>query len=180
MHVLPTSIPDVLIFEPRVFSDERGIFFESFNAKVFEAATGRHPEFVQDNHSGSNRNVLRGLHYQIKQPQGKLVRVVQGEIFDVAVDLRRSSATFGAWVGAYLSAENRRQVWIPEGFAHGFLAISERAEILYKTTDYYAPEFERSLMWNDPDIGIHWPSNEMPKLLPRDMRAGFFREADYF
>jgi dTDP-4-dehydrorhamnose 3,5-epimerase len=157
MNVIPTAIPEVLVIEPKVFGDDRGFFFESFNARDFEQATGLKREFVQDNHSRSAKNVLRGLHYQIKQPQGKLVRVVAGEVFDVAVDLRKSSKTFGRWVGVYLSAENKKQFWIPEGFAHGFLVISEVTEFLYKTTDYYAPEHERSLLWSDPAIGIDWP-----------------------
>lgn len=151
MKVVETSIPDVLIIEPKVFGDERGFFYESFNAAAFEAATGLKRQFVQDNHSKSQRGVLRGLHYQIQQPQGKLVRVVAGEVFDVAVDLRKSSPSFGRWFGTHLSAQNQRQLWIPEGFAHGFVVLSESAEFLYKTTDYYAPEHERSLLWNDPD-----------------------------
>ncbi|HBZ98697.1 MAG TPA: dTDP-4-dehydrorhamnose 3,5-epimerase, partial [Pseudomonas sp.] len=157
MKVVETSIPDVLIIEPKVFGDERGFFYESFNAAAFEAATGLKRQFVQDNHSKSQRGVLRGLHYQIQQPQGKLVRVVAGEVFDVAVDLRKSSPSFGRWFGTHLSAQNQRQLWIPEGFAHGFVVLSESAEFLYKTTDYYAPEHERSLLWNDPELGIQWP-----------------------
>ena len=162
MKVVETAIPDVLIIEPKVFGDERGFFYESFNAAAFEAATGLKRSFVQDNHSKSQRGVLRGLHYQIQQPQGKLVRVVAGEVFDVAVDLRRSSPSFGRWVGVHLSAQNQRQLWIPEGFAHGFVVLSESAEFLYKTTDYYAPAHERSLLWNDPQIGIGWPFTEPP------------------
>jgi len=157
VKIIPTSIPDVLVIEPKVFGDDRGFFFESFNLRLFREKTGLNPTFVQDNHSRSSRNVLRGLHYQIRQPQGKLVRVVAGEVFDVAVDVRRSSPTFGKWAGTLISAENKRQLWIPPGFAHGFLVLSDSADFLYKTTDYYAPEHERSILWNDPDIGIDWP-----------------------
>ena len=157
MNVIPTAIPDVLIIEPRVFGDQRGFFFESFHRRQFAERIGRNVDFVQDNHSRSVKNVLRGLHYQIQQPQGKLVRVVQGTVFDVAVDIRRSSPTFGQHVGVELSAENKRLLWVPEGFAHGFVVLSDTAEFLYKTTDYWAPEFERSLAWNDPAIGIQWP-----------------------
>ncbi|MGB3812213.1 MAG: dTDP-4-dehydrorhamnose 3,5-epimerase, partial [Shinella sp.] len=157
MQATPTAIPDVVILEPKVFGDERGFFYESFNARAFREATGLTRAFVQDNHSKSTRNVLRGLHYQIQQPQGKLVRVAQGEVFDVAVDVRRASPTFGQWVGVHLSAENKKQLWVPEGFAHGFVVLSETAEFLYKTTDYYSPAFERSILWNDPDLAIHWP-----------------------
>ncbi|HQT26822.1 MAG TPA: dTDP-4-dehydrorhamnose 3,5-epimerase, partial [Burkholderiales bacterium] len=165
MRVIPTSIPDVLIIEPRVFGDERGFFFESYNARQFEEATARNPVFVQDNHSRSARHVLRGLHYQIRQPQGKLVRVISGEVFDVAVDIRKNSPTFGKWVGEILSGENRRMMWIPEGFAHGFLVLSDYAEFLYKTTDYWAPEHERTISWNDPDLDIGWPlDSEEPVL----------------
>ncbi|HFQ90621.1 MAG TPA: dTDP-4-dehydrorhamnose 3,5-epimerase, partial [Desulfobulbus sp.] len=156
MEVRPTEIPDVLVIEPRVFGDERGFFFESFNQRTWEEKTGLSTRFVQENHSRSGRHVLRGLHYQIRQPQGKLVRVILGTVFDVAVDLRRSSPTFGRWVGRELSAENRRQMWIPEGFAHGFVVLSEAAEFLYLTTDYYAPEYERAVIWNDPDLAIDW------------------------
>jgi len=159
MKAIATEIPDVLILEPTVYGDERGFFYESFNKKTFRTLTGRDAEFVQDNHSRSVKGVLRGLHYQIKQPQGKLVRVVSGEVFDVAVDIRKSSATLGQWVGVKLSAENKRQLWIPEGFAHGFLVLSESAEFLYKTTDYYAPEYERCILWNDADLDIQWPLN---------------------
>jgi len=169
--VTPTAIPEVLVIEPKVFGDARGFFFESFNARDFREATGLDVTFVQDNHSGSSRGVLRGLHYQIQQPQGKLVRVVQGEVFDVAVDLRRSSPTFGQWVGETLSAENRKQLWIPPGFAHGFLVLSEWAECLYKSTDFYAPEHERALRWDDSDIGIHWPATGQPLLTSRDASA---------
>jgi len=156
MNVIPTKIPDVLIIEPMVFGDDRGFFFESFNQKAFNEATGLNVTFVQDNHSKSAKNVLRGLHYQVQQPQGKLVRVVQGEVFDVAVDIRKRSKTFGQWVGQILSAENKLQLWIPPGFAHGFVALSETAEFVYKTTDYYAPAFERCIAWNDPDLAIDW------------------------
>jgi dTDP-4-dehydrorhamnose 3,5-epimerase len=175
-----TAIPDVLVVEPKVFGDDRGFFFESFNARAFEQATGLCPNFVQDNHSKSSRNVLRGLHYQIRQPQDKLVRVVEGEVFDVAVDLRRSSPTFGNWVGVYLTAENKKQLWVPKGFAHGFLVVSETAQFLYKTTDYYAPEYERSLLWNDPALAIDWPLSGEPRLSPRDAAAPPLSEAELF
>lgn len=180
MKVQPTSIPDVLMIEPKVFGDERGFFFESFNQQQWQQATGLNPVFVQHNHSRSGKNVLRGLHYQIKQPQGKLVRVTAGEVFDVAVDLRRSSPTFGQWAGAMLSAENKRQLWVPEGFAHGFLVLSAAAEFLYLTTDYYAPEHERGIRWNDPDLNIAWPLREAPSLSEKDNRAGLFCEAELF
>ena len=180
MKIIETSIPDVLIIEPKVFGDERGFFYESFNAAAFEAATGLKRQFVQDNHSKSQRGVLRGLHYQIQQPQGKLVRVVAGEVFDVAVDLRRSSPSFGRWVGTRLSAENQRQLWIPEGFAHGFVVLSETAEFLYKTTDYYAPQHERSLLWNDPELGIEWPIDESPQLSAKDQAGKPLRDAACF
>jgi dTDP-4-dehydrorhamnose 3,5-epimerase len=158
MNIIKTEIPDVLIFEPRVFNDVRGYFFESFSSKVFDEAVGRKVEFVQDNHSQSQKGVLRGLHYQLAPyAQGKLVRCVEGEVFDVAVDIRRNSPTFGKWVGRVLSAENRRQLWIPEGFAHGFLTLSERAQFIYKTTNYYHPQSDRGIIWNDPSIGIKWP-----------------------
>ncbi len=158
MKVTPTAIPDVLVLEPRVFGDERGFFFESFNRNAFRQATGLDPDFVQDNHSRSEKNVLRGLHYQVApKAQGKLVRVVLGAVFDVAVDIRQDSPSFGLWVGETLSAENRKQMWIPPGFAHGFLTLTEAAEFLYKTTDYYAPDHECCIAWNDPDIGIEWP-----------------------
>lgn len=157
MKVTPTTIPDVLILEPKVFGDARGFFFESFNQKAFDEAVGRHVEFVQDNHSRSAKGVLRGLHYQIQQPQGKLVRCARGAVFDVAVDIRRSSPTFGKWVGVELSEDNHRQLWVPVGFAHAFLVLSETAEFLYKTTDYYAPAYERCIRWNDPTLGIAWP-----------------------
>jgi dTDP-4-dehydrorhamnose 3,5-epimerase len=158
VKVTPTAIPEVLVIEPRVFGDARGFFYESFNQRAFDEAIGRHVEFVQDNHSRSGRGVLRGLHYQIEQPQGKLVRVVRGAVFDVAVDIRKSSPTFGQWVGVELSEENGKQMWVPEGFAHGFLVLSESADFLYKTTDYYAPTHERALKWDDPSVGIQWPS----------------------
>jgi dTDP-4-dehydrorhamnose 3,5-epimerase len=180
MNATPTAIPEVLILEPRVFGDDRGFFFECFNARAFEQATGLKPEFVQDNHSKSAKNVLRGLHYQIEQRQGKLVRVVQGEVFDVAVDLRKSSKTFGLWVGHTLSAENRKQLWVPEGFAHGFVVLSETAEFLYKTTDYYSPEHERSLLWCDPVLNIKWPIEGEPKLAAKDASAKRFGEAECF
>jgi dTDP-4-dehydrorhamnose 3,5-epimerase len=180
LTITPTALPEVLIVEPKVFGDERGFFYESFNAKVFAEATGIHATFVQDNHSRSVRNVLRGLHYQIGQPQGKLVRVVVGEIFDVAVDLRKSSPNFGKWVGVSLSAENKRQLWVPEGFAHGFLVTSDIAEVLYKTTDYYAPESERSIRWDDAELGIQWPLDGPPILANKDRLAGTFAQAEYF
>ena len=180
MKIIETSIPDVLIIEPKVFGDERGFFYESFNAAAFEAATGLKRQFVQDNHSKSQRGVLRGLHYQIQQPQGKLVRVVAGEVFDVAVDLRRSSQSFGRWTGVLLNAENKRQLWMPEGFAHGFVVLSETAEFLYKTTDYYAPEHERSLLWNDPELGIDWPLDTLPQLSAKDQAGKLLRDAELF
>lgn len=172
MPIQTTTIPDLLIIEPKVFGDERGFFYESFNARSFAEQTGVKASFVQDNHSKSGKGVLRGLHYQIQQPQGKLVRVVAGEVFDVAVDVRKHSSTFGQWVGVILSAENKRQLWVPEGFAHGFMVISESAEFLYKTTDYYAPEYERSILWNDPAIGIEWPLQGMEPLLSNKDKVG--------
>jgi dTDP-4-dehydrorhamnose 3,5-epimerase len=180
MRAIPTAIPDVLIIEPKVFGDARGFFFESFNQRAFNEAVGLNVQFVQDNHSRSARGVLRGLHYQIQQSQGKLVRVVRGAVFDVAVDLRKSSATFGQWVGAELSEENARQMWVPAGFAHGFLVLSETADFLYKTTDYYVPEYERSIIWNDPDIGIRWPLVNEPLLSEKDKRADCFKKAELF
>jgi len=171
VKVTPTEIPAVLILEPAVFKDERGSFFESFNQKKFEDIAGQKLHFVQDNQSHSVRGVLRGLHYQIEQPQGKLVRVVQGEIFDVAVDLRRRSPTFGKWTGLKLTAENKKQVWIPEGLAHGFLVLSETADVFYKVTNYYAPQHERALLWNDPRIGIAWPMDHEPILSAKDRSA---------
>jgi dTDP-4-dehydrorhamnose 3,5-epimerase len=175
MNVIKTAIPDILILEPKIFGDERGFFFESYNKKVFAQRTGITGEFVQDNHSRSVRNVLRGLHYQIKQPQGKLLRVIAGEIYDVAVDLRKRSPTFARWVGVGLSAQDKRQIWIPPGFAHGFLVTSESAEVLYKTTDYYAPEFERILRWDDPDLAITWPLQADPIVSAKDAAGKSFR-----
>lgn len=180
MKATPLAISDVVLFEPRVFGDERGFFFESFNQCIFEEAVGRPVQFVQDNHSRSSKGVLRGLHYQIKQPQGKLVRVVQGEVFDVAVDIRRSSATFGQWVGAYLSAENKHQLWVPEGFAHSFVVLSDTAEFLYKTTDYYAPAHERCIRWDDPALGIDWPMSEHPVLSAKDAQGALLAQAEVF
>jgi dTDP-4-dehydrorhamnose 3,5-epimerase len=178
--VTPTAIPDVLLLEPKVFSDDRGYFFESFNARDFREATGLEIAFVQDNHSMSEKGVLRGLHYQIQHPQGKLLRVVQGSVFDVAVDLRKSSPTFGRWVGAMLSAENHKQLWIPPGFAHGFLALSEKVEVLYKITDYWYPEHERTLLWKDPALGIEWPIDGEPRLAAKDVEGKPFGEVDVF
>ena len=182
MKVTPTAIPDVLIIEPKVFGDERGFFFESFNQAKFEAATGQNVHFVQDNHSRSAQGVLRGLHYQIQQPQGKLVRAVRGTVFDVAVDLRKSSPTFGRWVGVELSEENHRQMWVPPGFAHGFVVTSESADICYKTTDYYAPQFERCIAWNDPELAIHWPlpPNTPPLLSSKDQMGLKMHDAELF
>ena len=180
MKATPLAIPDVVLIEPKVFGDERGFFFESFNQAQFEQAIGKSVQFVQDNHSRSARNVLRGLHYQIQQPQGKLVRVVQGEVFDVAVDLRKSSKTFGQWVGEILSAENKRQLWIPEGFAHGFVVLSETAEFLYKTTDYYAPAHERCILWSDATLGIKWPDGIQPILSAKDAQGKPFDDAEVF
>jgi dTDP-4-dehydrorhamnose 3,5-epimerase len=172
MKVTRTEIPDVLVLEPKVFGDARGFFLESYNEKVFREATGLAPAFVQDNHSRSARGVLRGLHYQLRQPQGKLVRVVRGAVFDVAVDVRRSSASFGKWVGVELSEDNQRQFWVPPGFAHGFLVLSESADFLYKTTDYYAPEHERCIAWNDPALAIAWPATASPPLVSAKDAAG--------
>ena len=180
MKVTQAEIKDVLIIEPQVFGDQRGFFFESFNRKTFAEKTGLNLNFVQDNHSRSQQNVLRGLHYQIKQPQGKLVRTVVGEILDVAVDIRQSSPTFGQWIGVNLSAENKKQLWIPEGFAHGFLVLSEIAEVLYKTTDYYAPEYERSILWNDPDININWNLKTEPLLSKKDQAGLCLKQAEIF
>jgi len=180
VKVTPTAIPDLLILEPRVFGDDRGFFFESFNARRFAELTGVETAFVQDNHSRSARGVLRGLHYQIRQPQGKLVRVVAGEVWDVAVDIRRGSSSFGQWQGAYLSAENKRQLWIPEGFAHGFVVLSESAEFLYKTTDYYAPEHERCIAWNDAELAIDWRYPGDPVLSEKDRAGARFRDAELF
>jgi dTDP-4-dehydrorhamnose 3,5-epimerase len=180
MNVIHTAIPEVLIIEPKVYGDERGFFFESFNHRLFIEKTGVERRFVQDNHSRSGKNVLRGLHYQIAQPQGKLVRVVVGQVFDVAVDLRRSSPTFGRWVGAVLSAENKRMIWIPEGFGHGFLVQSEFAEFLYKTTGYYAPEHERCILWSDPDLAIAWPLEGEPRLSEKDKAGKLLQSAEVF
>jgi dTDP-4-dehydrorhamnose 3,5-epimerase len=175
-----TTLPGVFVIEPRVFGDARGFFFESFNQRAFNQATGTDVAFVQDNHSRSAHGVLRGLHYQIQQPQGKLVRVTQGSVFDVAVDLRKSSPYFGRWVGIELSSDNQRQLWVPAGFAHGFLVTSESADFLYKTTDYYAPEFERSLKWDDAAIGIEWPQIGVPKLSAKDAVAPGLAQSDVF
>lgn len=180
MQATKLSIPDVVLFEPKVFGDDRGFFFESFNKSVFEESTGLRRDFVQDNHSRSVRNVLRGLHYQIRQPQGKLVRVIAGEVFDVAVDIRKSSPTFGKWVGETLSAENKRILWIPEGFAHGFLVLSDVAEFIYKTTDYWAPEHERTIIWNDPTLAINWKNDVEPVLSGKDAKGILLANADLF
>jgi len=180
LKAIATSIPDVLIIEPKVFGDERGFFFESFNRNQFTELIGREVYFCQDNHSRSAKNVLRGLHYQIQNPQGKLVRVVQGAVLDVAVDIRKSSPTFGQHVTCELSADNKRMMWVPEGFAHGFLVLTESADFLYKTTDYYAPAFERSIIWNDPEIGIQWPSSAMPILSAKDQQAKLLADAEVF
>lgn len=178
--VIPTSLPEVKIVEPKVFADSRGFFFESFNAREFAEGVGEHVEFVQDNHSLSSKGVLRGLHYQIEHAQGKLVRVVAGEVFDVAVDIRASSPNFGKWAGVRLSAENKRQLWIPAGFAHGFVVLSETAEFLYKTTDYWSPQHERTLLWNDPAIGIEWPIDVEPTLAAKDAAGKTLAEAETF
>lgn len=183
MHMQATrlSIPDVVLIEPKVFGDARGFFFESFNQRAFNEATGTNHQFVQDNHSRSSKGVLRGLHYQIQQPQGKLVRVVQGAVFDVAVDIRKSSPTFGQWVGVDLSADNQRQLWVPAGFAHGFLVLSENADFLYKTTTYYAPEHERGIAWNDPRMSIAWPDlGKYPTLSAKDQKGVLLSEAEVF
>lgn len=180
MKITRLAIPDVLRIEPRVFGDERGFFYESFHQARFEDVAGRKVNFVQDNHSKSTHNVLRGLHYQINQPQGKLVRVVAGSVFDVAVDLRRSSPTFGQWVGETLSSENKVQLWVPEGFAHGFIVLSESAEFVYKTTDYYAPEHERCIIWNDKDLAITWPVLSQPLVSAKDDKGSALASADFF
>jgi dTDP-4-dehydrorhamnose 3,5-epimerase len=180
MQVTPTAIPDVLIIEPKVFGDTRGFFFESYNERAFAQTSGLRLNFVQDNHSRSARGVLRGLHYQIQQPQGKLVRVVRGSVFDVAVDLRKSSPTFGKWVGMELSEDNHRQLWVPPGFGHGFVVTSESADFLYKTTDYYAPEHERCILWNDPAIGIRWPIEGAPQLSGKDQQGKLLAQAETF
>src|SRR3990167_3977179 len=176
MKATPLAIPEVILFEPKVFGDDRGFFYESFNQARFEEAVGYQVDFVQDNHSKSRQGVLRGLHYQIQQAQGKLVRVAQGEVFDVAVDIRRSSPTFGQWVGAILSAENKHQLWVPKGFAHGFVVLSETAEFLYKTSDYYAPAHERCILWNDPDLGIDWRISHAPTLSAKDQAGASFHQ----
>lgn len=178
MNVTTTRIPDVLIIEPTVFGDERGFFLESFNQRRFNDAVGREVNFVQDNHSRSAQGVLRGLHYQVVQPQGKLVRCTVGEVFDVAVDIRANSSTFGQWVGVHLSAENKRQLWIPEGFAHGFVVLSEIADFQYKATDYYAPEHERAIRWDDPALAIEWPLSCPPLLSEKDKKAPLFADAE--
>lgn len=180
MNVIATAIPEVLIIEPRVFGDARGFFYESFNQQAFNEATGTDHQFVQDNHSRSTKGVLRGLHYQIQQPQGKLVRVARGSVFDVAVDVRKSSPTFGQWVGVELSEDNHRQLWVPPGFAHGFLVTSESADFLYKTTDYYAPAHERCIAWNDLDIGIDWPVDLQPSLSAKDQLGQRLQDAEVF
>ena len=180
MKAIATAIPEVLVIEPEVFGDARGFFYESWNQRAFDQAVGREVRFVQDNHSSSARGVLRGLHYQVRRPQGKLVRVIAGEVFDVAVDLRRSSPTFGRWVGERLSAGNRRMLWVPEGFAHGFLVTSDSAEFLYKTTDYYAPDHERTLLWSDPAIGVAWPLAGEPVLKPKDAQGTPLAQAQAF
>jgi dTDP-4-dehydrorhamnose 3,5-epimerase len=178
--VISTSLPDVMIIEPKVFGDTRGFFYESFNARDFAKETGVEAEFVQDNHSRSAKGVLRGLHYQIQHPQGKLVRVVSGEVFDVVVDLRHSSPTFGKWEGVYLSADNKRQLWVPPGFAHGFCVTSANAEFLYKTTDYWFPDYERSLLWNDPVLGINWPLESEPQIAAKDATGRLLADAEVF
>ncbi|POG06228.1 dTDP-4-dehydrorhamnose 3,5-epimerase [Pseudomonas putida] len=181
MHAVPLAIPDVFLFTPKVFGDERGFFYESFNANIFSEVTGQRPEFVQDNHSRSVKGVLRGLHYQMPpHAQGKLVRVIQGEVFDVAVDIRRSSPSFGKWVGAILSAENKSQMWIPPGFAHGFVTLSDTAEFLYKTTDFYSPRSERCIAWNDPAIAIEWPIDFTPSLSGKDQLGVALADAELF
>ncbi|KQN40201.1 dTDP-4-dehydrorhamnose 3,5-epimerase [Pseudomonas sp. Leaf48] len=180
MNVVTTDLPGVLILEPKVFGDERGFFYESFNAKAFEQATGLNVQFVQDNHSRSQKGVLRGLHYQLENTQGKLVRVTYGEVLDVAVDIRRSSPNFGKWEAVHLSADNHRQLWVPEGFAHGFVVLSDYAEFLYKTTDYYTPSAERSIRWDDPDLAIDWQLAQPPQLSAKDQFATFFKDADVF
>jgi dTDP-4-dehydrorhamnose 3,5-epimerase len=180
MKVIRSAIPDVLILEPKVYGDERGFFFESYNEKVLAEVAGVAAHFVQDNHSRSAKNVLRGLHYQIKQPQGKLVRVIAGEVFDVAVDIRKNSPTFGKWTGFNLSAENKRMAWIPPGFAHGFLVLSDDAEFLYKTTDYWVPEYERCIRWNDTDLAVDWPLQGEPVLSAKDQAGIVFHSAEVF
>ncbi|MDO9605229.1 dTDP-4-dehydrorhamnose 3,5-epimerase [Hydrogenophaga sp.] len=180
MKATPTAIPDVMVIEPKVFGDARGFFFESFNQNAFNDATGTNENFVQDNHSRSAKGVLRGLHYQLQQPQGKLVRVVRGAVFDVAVDIRKSSPTFGQWVGVELSEDNHKQLWVPAGFAHGFVVLSETADFLYKTTDYYAPAHERCIAWDDPAIGIEWPADIAPQLSAKDQAGLSLSQAEVF
>jgi len=180
MQAVSTDLPGVIILEPKVFGDQRGFFYESFNARRFTETTGLERDFVQDNHSRSQRGVLRGLHYQVQQAQGKLVRVTAGEVYDVAVDIRSSSPTFGRWVGVHLSADNNRQLWVPEGFAHGFAVLSEYAEVLYKTTDYYAPEHERCIRWDDPTLAIDWPLQEAPQLSAKDQNGTLLTAAQLF
>jgi len=181
MKATPTAIPDVIVIEPKVFGDARGFFYESFNGRAFDEAVGRHVEFVQDNHSRSSQGVLRGLHYQIQQPQGKLVRVARGAVFDVAVDIRQSSKTFGRWVGVELTEDNHKQLWVPPGFAHGFFVLSETADFLYKTTDYYAPAYERCISWNDAEIGVQWPQIAVaPKLSGKDAAGVALMAAEVF
>jgi dTDP-4-dehydrorhamnose 3,5-epimerase len=180
MKVIPTELPEVLIFEPKVFGDARGFFFESYNARVFQDATGLDPDFVQDNHSRSTQGVLRGLHYQIQQAQGKLVRVIRGQVFDVAVDIRRSSPNFGRWTGVELCEDNQRLFWIPPGFAHGFMVLSESADFLYKASAFYAPQHERCILWNDPAIGIDWPLNGEPLLSGKDREGKLLKDAEVY
>ncbi len=180
MNIIPTDIPEVFAIDPKVFGDDRGFFFESFNQKFWQEKTGLNHTFVQHNHSRSAKGVLRGLHYQIQQPQGKLVRVVSGEVYDVAVDLRRSSPTFGQWVGDYLSGENKRQFWVPEGFGHGFVVLSDFAEFLYITTDFYAPDYERCIIWNDPGLAIDWPIDFDPILSSKDGEGSLFKDAEVY
>jgi len=180
MKVTKTAISDVLLVEPTVFGDERGFFYESYNQQKWQNLTGLDTQFVQDNHSKSGSGVLRGIHYQISRPQGKLVRVVAGEVFDVGVDLRRSSPTFGRWIGEYLSAENKKMFWLPEGFGHGFLVLSENAELLYRTTEFYAPEYERCIVWNDPELSIDWPLKGIPQLSEKDEKGSLFASAEYY
>lgn len=178
MKATPLAIPDVYLIEPQVFGDDRGFFFESFNQAKFEQAIGKKVNFVQDNHSKSAKGVLRGLHYQDPKPQGKLVRVTLGEVYDVVVDIRKDSPTYGKWLAEVLSGDNKKQLWIPEGLAHGFLVLSETAEFLYKTTDYYVPEYEKCILWNDPDLRIKWPIHGLPKLSPKDQNGALFQKAN--
>lgn len=180
MQIIQTAIPDVLLVEPRVFGDDRGFFYESFNQRAWYEKTGLNTQFVQNNHSKSLKNVLRGLHYQIQHPQGKLVHVVVGEIFDVAVDLRKNSATFGKWIGEYLSADNKRSLWIPEGFGHGFVVVSDVAEVVYNATDYYSPEHERCILWSDDELSINWPLDGTPIISEKDEKGTSFRDADVY